>query len=249
MATFTLENATLRLELDRDNGALVGLTTPGTGWRILDRPRLGLSFRLLVPLSEDLRNNPVHGEKQPLAEPPELASDGRGATLVWDNLASERGGVLPIRLTVRITLDERRAVYAMTVENRSLHVVENVYCPYLGDVQHPAGAEWLKAFSYNYATAQEWPLWPKFQNMRGYYGVDHPTQLGSWAAASGAPMSPYILLRSQDQGLYAGVCAPSAELVAWHADHRRLGHPRVDGTPSFGPATAAPSTRGCPRRR
>ena len=63
-------------------------------------------------------------------------------------------------------------------------------------------------------------MWPRFLNMRGYYGVDYPTQVSAWGASSGAPMSPYILLRSADQGLYVGVSAPSAELVAWHAELR-----------------------------
>ncbi len=238
MAIFTLENETLRLELDRDTGALVGVTALKTGWRILDRPALGLSFRLLVPLSEELRNNPVYGEKQKLTARPDLTADGRGATLVWDELASERGGRLPIRLTLRISLDDRRAVFAVSIENRSKHVVENVYCPYLGDVQHPPQAEWLKTFLYNYASAQEWPLWPKFQNMRGYYGVDYPTQVAAWGASSGAPMSPYILLRSADQGLYVGVGAPSAELVAWHAELRPGYGSSIDARVPEGPVIA-----------
>ena len=80
MTTFTLENETLCLEFDRDTGALVGLTAVETGWRILDRPDLGLSFRLLVPqrraeggwfsdansVPAGTRNNPVYGEKQRL---------------------------------------------------------------------------------------------------------------------------------------------------------------------------------------
>ncbi|MCU0522651.1 MAG: alpha-amylase family protein, partial [Anaerolineae bacterium] len=108
---------------------------------------------------------------------------------------------------------ERQAVYAVTIENRSPYTIEAVYCPYLGDVAHPEDAKWLKTFIYQYATAGEWSLWPTYHNMRGYYGVDYPTQIGA-----GAPMSPYILLRSADQGLYVGLAAPSTELVAWHTE-------------------------------
>ena len=46
MTTFTLTNDNLALEFRRDNGALVGLTAIQTSWKILDRPQLGLSFRL-----------------------------------------------------------------------------------------------------------------------------------------------------------------------------------------------------------
>ena len=220
MDTLRLENETLRLEIDRASGALVRLTAVETGWNILDRPGLGLSFRLLVPLSEELRNNPVFGEKQRLAAPPDTDADGRGVTLTWDDLVSERGGTLPIRLVLRISFDAHRAVFAVTIDNRSRYVVENVYCPCLGDVQHPPHAEWMKTFLYSYASAQEWSLWPSFQNMRGYFGVDYPTQVAGWIASCGAPMSPFILLRTKDQGLYAGVSEPSAELVAWHAELR-----------------------------
>ena len=226
MNTFTLENQSLRLEFSRDTGALVGLTAVQTGWKILDRPNLGLSFRLLVPMRPDAewrsasqRNNAVFGEKQALSSV-DVAADGCSATFVWDGVTSERGGKLNIKLTLRVTLTDWQAVYAMTVENRSAFVVENVYCPYLGDVQHPPQESWFKTFLYQYATAAEWPLWPTFANMRGYYGVDYPTQFSGWSAGVGAPMSPYILLRGEKQGLYAGVVAPSSELVAWHAELR-----------------------------
>jgi hypothetical protein len=58
-----LENKTLRMEFDRNNGALIGLTAVRTGWEILNRSHLGLSFQLLVPLPGK-RNNVMHGEKQ-----------------------------------------------------------------------------------------------------------------------------------------------------------------------------------------
>jgi Domain of unknown function (DUF6259) len=226
MTTFTLQNNTLSLEFDRTTGALVGLTAKRTGWKILDRPQLGLSFRLLVPLRADAdwhadspRNNPVYGEKQALTAL-DVAADGRSATFVWDGVTSEYGGRLDIKLTLTVRLNDQQAVYAMTVDNRSPHVVENVYCPCLGDVAHPADEEWFKTFIYNYATAVEWRLWPHFDNMRGYYGVDYPTQFANWAPGVGAPMAPFFLLRGAAQGLYAGVASPSSELVAWHTELR-----------------------------
>ena len=236
MSTFVLENETLRLEFDYETGALVGLTAAESGWQILNRPHLGLSFRLMVPLPER-RNNPVLGEKQQVASI-ELSDDGRNATFVWNGVESELGGPLDIKLTLKVALTERQAVYAMTIDNRSGYVVENVYCPYLGDVQRPPDEAWFKTFIYRYATAGEWSLWPTFQNMRGYYGVDYPTQFANWSAGCGAPMSPYILLRGAKQGLYAGVDAPSAELVAWHAE-LRPGYgssidERVPETPAIG---------------
>jgi hypothetical protein len=108
----------------------------------------------------------------------------------------------------------------MTIDNQSAACVETVYCPYLGDLQPPPDETWFKTFLYVYASAQEWQLWPTFTNMRGYFGVDYPTQFGQISHALGAPCSPYVLLRGEKQGLYAGVYAPSSELVAWHAELR-----------------------------
>ncbi len=219
MNPIILQNSNLHLEFSPQTGALTCISATKTGWQILDRPQLGLSFRLLVPLSEELRNNPVLGEKQALTTL-DAAPDGRSATFVWDGLQSERGGRLDIRLELKVTLDEDQAVFAMTVENHSRYVVENVYCPYLGDVQHPADEEWFKTFIYTYNTANEWRLWPHYDNMRGYYGVDFPTQFHPGAAFSGTPMSPFFLMRGQKQGLYVGAASPSSEYVAWHTELR-----------------------------
>lgn len=218
MNTSVLQNENLRLEFDRSNGALVGLTAVRSGWEILNRPHLGLSFRLMVPLPKR-RNNPVFGEKQAVTSI-EVSPDNHAATFVWDGVTSEYGGKHDIKLTVRVNLTAQQAVFSLDIENNSEYTVENVYCPYLGDVQHPPAEEWFKTFIYRYASAEEWSLWPTFDNLRGYYGVDYPTQFGRWSPSCGAPMSPFCLLRGSKQGLYVGICEPSPELVAWHAELR-----------------------------
>ena len=217
--TFTLESENLRLDFDHQMGTLVGMTAVKSGWKILDRPQTGLSFRLLVPLSEDRRNNPVYGEKQ---EPSkiEISNDQRKAIIVWDGVESEFGGHLEIRLTMQVEIKGGQAIFTVIVENHSPYIVENVYCPYLGDVRPPPQAEYFNTFSSNYGTSSEWSLWPTYQNLRGYFGVDYPTQFAPWSSNTGAPMTPYFLMRSQDQGLYAGVATSSTELVAWHTELR-----------------------------
>ena len=214
MSDVVLENQAFCLRFDCESGALIGLTASATGWEILDRPHLGLSFRLLVPLSEERRNNPVFGEKQRLASLA-VSDDRRAAKFVWDGVTSEHGGRLPIRLSLEVRLTDRQVIYGMTVENGSPYTVENVYCPYLGDIQHPQDETWFKTFLCGYADPRQWSLWPVYQNLCGYYGVDFPTQI-----AAAAPMAPFILLRGARQGLYVGLCAPSTELVAWHTELR-----------------------------
>jgi hypothetical protein len=226
MQSIRLENKNLRLEFDPRSGALTSLTAVKTGWKILDRPQLGLSFRLLVPLRDQKdwhadapRNNTVMGEKQALVSCV-IAPNHQAVTFVWDNLISDHGGILPIQVTQKIELDDSQAVFTTSLDNRSEFWVENVYSPYLGDIQPPPGEAWFKTFLYIYAAAQEWQLWPTFQNLRGYFGVDYPTQFGQTSHALGSPCAPYILLRGENQGLYAGIYAPSSELVAWHAELR-----------------------------
>jgi hypothetical protein len=213
-----LKNETLELEFERQNGALIGVRT-ASGWALLDRPHLGLSFRLLVPLPHR-RNNPVYGERQPLSSAT-IDGDARHAVFVWNSVHSQYGAAPhDIKLTLDVRLDDRQAIFTMAVENHSSDVVENVYCPYLGDIQHPPDTEWFRTFLYQYATSQEWALWPSYKNLRGYYGVDYPTQFAAWSAGVGAPTAPFILLRGPQQGLYVGVAEASSELVAWHTELR-----------------------------
>lgn len=78
MSGLVLENENLRLEFNRENGALTSLTAVKTGWEIMNRPELGLSYRLLVPM-KGKRNNPVLGEKQKVSGV-NIAKDHRTVT-------------------------------------------------------------------------------------------------------------------------------------------------------------------------
>jgi hypothetical protein len=86
----------------------------------------------LVPLSEERRNNPVFGEKQVLTSL-EVVPDEQRALFTWENIASEVGGSLPIKVSLQVTLTDRQVIFTPTIENRSDYIVENVYCPYLGE--------------------------------------------------------------------------------------------------------------------
>ncbi len=227
-----LANDALRLRFSRQTGRLTEVVALETGWHVLDRPDLGLSFRLMVPLP-DRRDNPVHGEGQPLSALT-LDDDGQGLTLVWDGVESLHGGRHDVTVTERVRLIGRQAIFEVTIDNRSPYPVENVYAPYLGDVRPPAGAAPFSAFTYDYATAQEWPLAPMYQNQFGYYGDDFPTQFGR-PPGGGAPTAPFVLLRNADQGLYVGVHAASAELVVWHTELRPGYRDALESTVPDGP--------------
>ena len=219
MSNIIMQNSTLSLCVSPETGAVTALESRLSGWKILDRPKLGLSFRFLLPLSEELRNNQVLGERQKPSSV-EKARDGRSVRITWDSLVSERGGEHDIGVALEIRMEERAAVFAMSIDNRSSFVVENVYCPYLGDLRAPPTAPWFKTLLYNYGTAQEWGLRPSYQNLRGYFGSDYPVQFSPTAHGCGSPMSPYILLRGPAEGLYAGTAEDTTELVAWGTELR-----------------------------
>lgn len=217
MEKLFLNSESLNLTFSAENGALIGMVAAETGWVIHRRESLGLSWRLLVPVHDELRNNPVYGELQKLTS---YTQDENGITFVWSGVDSLHLKRLNITVTVRVAIEGKQAVWYTQVENKTGYIVESVYSPHLGDLSHPEDAEWFKTFIYDYSAAAQWNLWPTFENHEGYYGVDYPTQFGQWSAGCGAPMSPFFLMRSESQGLYAGIKAPSEELVAWHCELR-----------------------------
>ncbi len=220
MGAIVLRNSKLQLEFDGDSGALIGLRGLEAGWNILDRPQLGLSFRLLIPTrpmadwhTSGRRNNPVYGEKQHLSSV-EVGSDQRSATFIWDGVVSEHAGRLPVKVTIGVKLDDDQAVWTTSIENRSDYYVESVHCPYLGDLRPPPGkAGMLRSFSLGYSEPVQRNLRPQFDNTVGYYGNDRPIQL-----IATTPMSPFCLLRGEAEGLYAGVGAAEVELVNFCAE-------------------------------
>ncbi|MHB1484716.1 MAG: DUF6259 domain-containing protein [Saccharofermentanales bacterium] len=216
MEIYKLENDNLLLEFDISNGTLVGITAKKSGWAVLDRPKLGLSFQLLLPLP-GRRNNPVLGEKQLVsAFKPDIGQNS--VEFTWNDVTSEYGGKHDIKVRQNIKLTERQAIFSITIENDSDYTIENVYFPYFGDIAHPKDSDWFKSFYSQYASSSEHSIWPVYQNTRGYYGVDHPIQICGWSAAAGTPMAPYILLRGSNYGLYIGAARLDAELVAWQTE-------------------------------
>jgi hypothetical protein len=219
MKSIVLENKTLQIAISPENGAIVGLKSLLTGWDIFNRPALGLSFRMLLPLSEELRNNSILGENQPI-DRIRVSKAHNVVDVTWDGLVSERGGVHDVHVQARIEVKEKSIEFSLDVENRSPFVVENVYFPYLGDVMSPPGGVALKTFHYHYATALETGIRPQFRNLRGYFGSDYPVQFPEATMDAGSPMVPYTLLRNDNEGLFLGLAEDTTELVAWGAELR-----------------------------
>ena len=212
-----LENEWVRVRLDRTSGAIAGLTSRSTGWDVLGRPELGTGFRLLLPL-QDRRNNVAASGDQ---EPPRLrrAADHTSVTLTWRRLRSRHGGQHDIVVTQTVRLSGPQVIFEMSVDNRSDLPVENAWTPCLRGIRAPDGQEKLASFFPDYGGAKQYPVLPTFTFNTGYYGVDVPTHLGSGpypAVGAGiVPISPFMLLLSESEGLYVGVAARSFDVVAW----------------------------------
>ena len=89
MNDIVLENDALRLRFDRETGRLTELTALQTKWRLLDRPALGLSFRLLIPLPGQ-RKIAVDGERQPAPAITVTQMAGPYVGLEWRRLRAWR---------------------------------------------------------------------------------------------------------------------------------------------------------------
>lgn len=131
----TLENDQLRARFNAENGALLSLTNRATGWELLRREALALSFRMEVPLPERHMNY-IHGERQTLARY-EVSADGARVTFHWQTLHSEYGGEHAIGFTGVVTLERDGLLFTGTVDNRSELTVEAVCYPCLGDLTPP----------------------------------------------------------------------------------------------------------------
>ena len=130
-----LSNQHLHATFDDATGALSTLESRATGWRLQDRPELGLGFRMLVPLP-DRRNNQVTGP-QKLAGI-EQSTDGNRLTLTWNHLQPQNGEALDITFVATVTLEGATLRFEARLDNRSPHTVEHVSYPCIGDLPMPS---------------------------------------------------------------------------------------------------------------
>lgn len=210
----TVESSNLQAEFS-DAGALVSVRSLADGWDLVRRSELGRSFRLLVPL-EDRRNNSVEGSEQ---DAPTVTHDEQSVSFEWVGVRSQHGGRHDISVRQTYSFDEGHLIVATSVDNRSDAIVENVFSPYLGDLRPREDSGTLRSIRHDYGSGMSQPMWPRFENSVGYYGVDVPTQLAQqWMPGYAAPVVPYTLLQGDGHGAYIGVDTMSTELVAWHAE-------------------------------
>ena len=188
-----LQDARLLVAFDRNSGAVTRLEDRDSHWIVERRPELGVSFRLHAPLP-GRRDNFVLGEKQRAAEVRKISD--RQLMLIWKNLASEHGGVLPITLTATVTLNDGVLTFDATLQNDSGLSVETVDYPYFGDVNPPTRAAPMQVRTTWYGNLEFDEIYPRFRNEKGYWGDFFPTKTFE------SYRSLFCLIQAPDQGVY-----------------------------------------------
>ena len=205
MERIVFSTGNLYMEFSPVNGALTCLKAEETGWVIHRRAELGLSWRLFVPITSELKNNPVRGEKQKLSS----FEQGDGfVRFTWKNVESDRAGQLDIDVTTEVRAENGEAVWRTTVTNRSPYTVESAETFTIGDLTAPEDDKTLTAWQMDYATGGSFAITPVFGGNKGDWGIEHPT-----IYTAPAPYNPFILIRNGSQGLYVGVKDAKRELV------------------------------------
>jgi hypothetical protein len=202
-----LEDDALLVAFDEDSGALTRLLRKSTGWTVERRPALGMSFRLLVPLPKQ-RANYVLGEKQRAFSVEKLPD--RQVRLVWKDLVSEHGGVLPVTFAATVTLDHGTLTFHAALTNDSALNVETIDYPYLGDLRGTTREAPLTTEHMLYGNLSGDELYPAFHNDKGYWGVNWPTK------TIDSKQSLFCLIQSPSEGLYVGMHdASQPYLMQW----------------------------------
>lgn len=205
MAIITIGNDEYQAAFEEETGALLRLANLDTGWEVQNRGNLARAFSAVVPLPERLLNvieprTSGAGQSSPGAEQVTVTADanGKSVSILWRNLISPHCGTLAITLRALVEVSEHGLSFTMAVENDSPYVVESIQYPYIGDLSVPAGSTTLSKVRTNYCSVKFEPLFPRFGNERGYWGVDHPIQMVP------TPVSPLVLVQAEDEGLYIG---------------------------------------------
>jgi hypothetical protein len=200
----SLQNRQIHVAFDSRSGALVQLEDKTTHWVVERRPTLGVSFRMFAPLP-DRNYNPIFSQDQQATEVKKLSD--RAIQLVWKNLLSRNGGVLPITLTSIVTLTNGTLTFNATLENDSSLTVDTIDYPDFGDLNPPARDTPLEIrVMRNNKPDDVWatPIYPHFANEHGYWGVFFPLKTRE------AQQSLFCLIDSPHEGLYVATDAPKA---------------------------------------
>lgn len=199
--SYSLENEFVRIDFCKDTGAITGLLNRKTGWQVIRQPKLSIGIRMLVPV-KDYRNNKASSEMQKLST--FSKPDDNIAVLEWGEIACDRSGVLDITVKLTAKLEGHDIYFEISIDNRSGHTIEEVWCPCLGGLRGPVSEPILQSMSFHmWAGANFTKLGDGFPQSCGYWGVDHPTVIKTFPEFNN--QTPFIILTNGIQGIYLGM--------------------------------------------
>ncbi len=210
-----LEDDVFLVAFDRGSGALTRMEHKPAHWTVERRPALGASFRMLTPMP-NRRANFVLGQKQKAASVEKIADNQ--VRIVWKDLASEHGGILPITFIGTVTLMKGKLTFDGTLENKSDLPVETIDYPYFGDLNPPSTSTSMAARTMWYGNLGEDEIYPNFGNEKGYWGVDFPIK------TFGSHRSLFCLIQSPSEGLYVEMSDPT---LPYYLEYTFEQHPGV----------------------
>ena len=189
----TIQDNKLLVAFDSNTGALIRMESKSPRWLIERRPGLGISFRLFIPLP-NRRYNFVLGQNQKAVKVEKVTY--HEIRIVWKNLKSEFGGVLPITLTADISLNEGKLTFNAKLDNNSNLTIETIDYPYFGDFNPPTRKTSMVVRTMWYDNLGADEIYPHFSNEKGYWGDFYPTKTFD------SDKSPFCLIQTPEEGLY-----------------------------------------------
>jgi Domain of unknown function (DUF6259) len=137
--TIALENESVRVEVDRKNGAITRVFDRIGALELIREPRLAGNFRFTLPLPsrepwETIEANDVMGRSQRLSSF-DIDRDGRRLTLRWQGpMTGRTGGTYDVAAVMGIELTGPRARLTLRIENRTPYALGEVFFPMLGGI-------------------------------------------------------------------------------------------------------------------
>jgi hypothetical protein len=199
-----LEDNALMVAFDPGTGALTRMEYKTTNWNIERRPALGVSFRMFAPLPKQ-RYNPILGQKQRAKSVEKISANQ--VRLVWSDLMSEHGGVLPIAFTATVTLKHGELYFDGVVDNQSDLHVETIDYPYFGDLNPPTPETRMVVEHMFVGALSNDEIYPSFANALGYWGVWYPTK------TFGTERSQFCLIQTPERGIYVAQQDPAVRYL------------------------------------
>ncbi len=179
--TYTLENEKMRAKIDLNSGALVGMESKLTEWKLLEEVRYGRAFEANVKLP-DGRFFIVNDSSQKC---PEVRISADELIFVWKGLMVG-GEELAIDFEGHIRMTQEGLVYDGNLNNGSNAIVEQFSWPFVGQVSIPKDTERMLFQYFTYT---------KFNTDELY-----PREAGTgW---SNLPEHAFVLIHNTKQGLY-----------------------------------------------